>query len=378
MVISSALSDSRVHGRWRLRKRLGEEGGVEFWAADGQPRGSRWLVLAFPAAHLVADSPARGAALLEATAGADPHLATARGWCPAGEGEPAILAYPSPGSFTVAALLSEEGGGPAVPDLLARLLLAETLAGIAAAHRLGLWHGLLGPASLWLAGAAPARLIADCPRDPRVVVVGCGATSLLVSSARATAVAAAASRPWAAPELRRGTTGPAADLWAAAAIMRALVAAPSSELEELLATLQAARPETRPESAEAAAAARELALCGLAAWRPIVPPPSRPLDLPAALPRERWLVPLAPHPRSRAAAATAPPKRAPAERWSLWRATQGPVLGALRPFTPRPLSPFAAAGREGAAMGLWLSLAPTAIAGILSALLALTLLLAVR
>jgi len=211
------------------------------------------------------------------------------------------------------------------------------------------------------------------------VVVGCGAHALLGPTARAATVAAAAAGPWAAPELRRGTSGPAADLWAVGAVVRALVAGPSPELEELLDALQARHPEGRPGAAEAAAAARELALCGLAAWRPTAPPPPRRPELPAALRRERWLPPTPARPRPRLEATLARPPQAPTERWSLWRSAHGSTLGTLQPFAPRPLTPFAAAGRNGAAaMGLWLSLAPTALAGILSALLALTLMLAVR
>jgi hypothetical protein len=258
------------------------------------------------------------------------------------------------------------------------LLLAEALAGLAAAHRRGLWHGLLGPGSLWLGGAAPARLIADCPRDPRVVVVGCGAASLLGRGARAAALTTAAAGPWAAPELRRGRTGPAADVWAVGAVVRALVAGPSPELGELLDRLQAAQPEARPGAMEAEAAARELALAGLAAWRPLAPAPPRRPELPAPQPRERWLLPAATCTLPRGEPASEAPRRSPAKRWSLWRPASSPAIGVLRPFGPRRLSPFASAGRDGAgATGLWLSLAPTALAGILSALLALTLLLAV-
>jgi len=302
------------------------------------------------------------------------HLALPRAWQPASGEEPASLALPAPGTWRVDALLPA-ASCPAPPELLGRLLLAELLDGLAAAHGRGWWHGLLTPQSLWLAGAPPDRLIADCPRDPRIVIVGCGVLAMLAPRAGAAAIARV-SREWLAPELRAGAEpGPTADVWAAGAVARALLPSAGAELESLLAELQAARPELRPSAATAAASARDLALAGLAAWQRYAPPPPRLVPSPA---------PLLPAPSARrqsaaaggagsAPAALAQREGLAATSWKLRPPSSRTGLGAL---TPMPFVSRPAAGAP--APALWLSMAPTAMAGILSVLLAMALLFAAQ
>ena len=359
---------------------LGEEAGAARWIGEPQPERARRLSLAIPASDLAADAEERAAALVTAVTGpVHAHYALPRAWQPAGGGRPATLALPAPGAWRADALLPAPGGF-APPELLCRLLLAELLDGLAAAHASGWWHGLLAPGSLWLAGAPPERLIADCPRDPRVVVVGCGVLALLAPRARAAAIARA-PRDRVAPELRRGgEPGPAADVWAAGAVVRALLpAGGGAELQPLLAAMQAQRPEARPAAAAALLDARELALAGFAAWQRGAPPPPRLVPSPA---------PLLPAPGSRPR--TSPPFETAAmrsatigseagasagssPRWTLQLPSSRTAIGLLppMPFVGRPLA--AAPGHA-----LWLSMAPTAMAGILSVLLAMALLFAAR
>ena len=378
-----------------LTETLGEEAGAalsigepsaeaigESHAATGDPPAMpvRWLRLTLPAADLAPDAEERAAALVAAADSAErhsSHLAMPHSWRPPCGGRPGTLALPVPGSWRAEALLPASGCAP-VPELLCRLLLAELLDGVAAAHRRGWWHGLLTPGSLWLAGAPPERLIADCPRDPRVVLVGCGVLAMLTPRARGAALARA-PRTWLAPELRRGgepgPLGPEADVWAAGAVVRAMLAYGGGELASLLDELQAARPDARPSAAAAAASARELALAGFAAWQRGAPPPPRLVPS---------LAPLLPAPGSRPRAkpafdagderpAGARREAAADTRWTLLPPSSRSGIGALpaMPFVQRPLA-------AGPAPGLWLSMAPTAMAGILSVLLAMTLLLAAQ
>jgi hypothetical protein len=352
---------------------VGEEAGAALSISQPLADGERWLLLALPARQLAGDAAERAAALLAEGLAGEAHLALPRAWQPPVDGRPATLALPAPGSWRADSLFADDVR-MRPPELLCRLLLAEALTGIAAAHGRGLWHGLLAPTSLWFAGASPERLVADCPRDPRVVVVGCGILSLFDDEAQA-ALTAAAPRRWLAPELLRGARpGPAADLWSAGAIARALLAdGTSGELVALLDELQATEPRARPAAAGAAARARDLALAGLARWQRSSPPPPRLVPTPAPL----FAAVAARHAaRETAAVATAPPPApAGATRWA-------PALPARAPGALRPLLPFFGrlAGDPRVSAGapaLWLSLAPTAMAGILSVLLALALLLAV-
>jgi hypothetical protein len=370
--------------RWRLMERLGDEAGARLTEVAETGDGPRWLLLELPAAELGSGVEESAAALVasgvRATVGeAEPHLALPRLWLPPdpAAGTPAGLAVPRPGRFRATALLEHLGGG-GLPELLGRLLLAETLAGLAAAHRLGLWHGLLGAGSLWLAGAPPARLIADCPRDPKVSVVGFGVLALLTRRARAVAIEAAATAGLPlAPEVRSGQPGPLADVWAAAGLARALLAGESAPLDRLLAAMQQPRPELRPSAEEAAVTARELALAGLASWRRGAPCEQGPLPAPPAarrweprLPAPSRRPPVDGQPDGRQAEARVRQASPPAPRWA------PPVLRHVTPGGLRPFAPLGAAGST--PMGLWLSLAPTALAGILSVLLAVALLFAVR
>ena len=375
------LSRSPIAG-WSAQP-LGEEAGASLWIGELQPNelkssSGRVLRLAIDGNDLADDAEERTTALIAAAP--EPHLALPRTWQPpSGDGR-ATLTLPAPGAWRVDALLPAPGR-LAPPELLCRLLLAELLDGLAAAHRHGWWHGLLMPGSLWLAGAPPERLIADCPRDPRVVVVGCGVLSLLAPRARAAAIARA-PHDQAAPELRRGgEPGPAADVWAAGAIVRALLPAGcgATELHALLDAMQAVRVEARPAAAAAGSTARELALAGFAAWQRGAPPPPRLVPSPA---------PLLPAPGSRprsspsietavmssaAASREAGASAGSSARWTLQAPSARTGLGLLppMPFAGRPLA-------VGPAPALWLSMAPTAMAGILSVLLAMALLLAAQ
>jgi hypothetical protein len=355
--------------RWRASERLGDEAGAALWA--GESRGRSWLAFEIAPELLGDDASSRAAALVAAGEGTDRHLALPGSWHPPAGGQPARLVLSRPGERAVAAMRPHAEAGQ-LPELLCRLLLAEALDGLAAAHRRGFAHGLLTPASLWLAGASPERLVADCPRDPRVAIVGCGVLSLLCSSARAAAVAAAVKRGVAvAPELRRGAdvgdAGAAADLWALGTIVRALSPAPAPELDRLLSTLGALRPDGRPSAEEAGRAARELALAGLADWQRTAPviPRLAPEVAPIAVRRARP-TPVAP---DRAMSSS----RRSATSSQVWRPPLPAPAGYLSPFAP-----FGARLTAGvqAPPALLLSMAPTAVAGVLSVLLALALVFA--
>jgi len=356
---------------WRPGECLGDEAGAALWAGDS--RGRAWLAFDIAPELLDEHAERRAAVLVAAGEGSDRHLALPVSWQPAAAGEPARLFALRPGSRAVADLRPHAEAGP-LPELLCRLLLAEAIDGIATAHRRGLSHGLLTPASLWLAGAAPERLVADCPRDPRVAVVGCGVLSLLRPSARAAAVAAAVERGVAvAPELRRGAdvadAGAAADLWALAAILRVLSSAPTPELERLLSALGAPRPADRPTAAESGSAARELALAGLADWQRTAP------VIPRLAPEVAPIAVRNPRPRTAAPLAATPSSRRSATSSHVWRPALPVPAGYLSPFAP-----FGARLPVGvqAPPALLLSLAPSAVAGVLSVLLALALVFAAR
>jgi hypothetical protein len=219
----------------------------------------------------------------------------------------------------------------------------------------------LTPACCYLAGAAPLRLVRDCPRDPKLLVVGCGVGSLLEGPQPAPAVADREASPWLAPEVRGGARpDPASDLWAAAAIVRRLLAAggvtPADRLAALLGSLQST-PLRRPSASSAAAAARELALAGLASWD------------------ARRTARSSPAPVARAAARE-PDVHSPEEAGPL------AVGGGSSPWRPLAAwrSPLASPlhGRLGSSgartLGVWMTLAPPAVAALLCGLLTLALL----
>jgi hypothetical protein len=371
---------SRLAAEGWSAEQLGEEAGAALSIGEPWPERGRWLLLAVPAIDLAANAEERVAAMVAAASDEAPsHWALPRVWQPPDDDQPATLALPAPGPWRVDALLPGPGT-LAPPELLCRLLLAELLDGLAAAHRRGFRHGLLTPGSLWLAGAPPERLVADCPRDPRVVIVGCGVLAMLAPRARAAAIARA-PRDRVAPELRRGDEpGPAADVWAAGAVVRALLpAGGGAEMQPLLDAMQAARADARPTAEAAAVTARDLALAGFAAWQRGAPPPPRLVPSPA---------PLLPAPGSR-------PHASPAiETVALRSAAASGAAGGSPRWTLQPpssrgslhtgvglLPPMPFVGRPPAAApahGLWLSMAPTAMAGILSVLLAMALLFAAQ
>jgi hypothetical protein len=406
----SVLALSGVAAEASPAERLGEEAGAALWIGEPQPDRGRWLVLELSANDLASDAEERAGALVAAAAerascasaaeaserdgarerqsreagecagartahSGDAHLALPRTWRPPGGADPATFALPAPGAWRVDALLPT-ASCPGPPELLGRLLLAELLDGLAAAHRRGWWHGLVTPQSLWLAGAPPERLIADCPRDPRVVIVGCGVLAMLTPRAQAAAIARA-PREWVAPELRRGAEpGPTADVWSTGAVARALLPSPSPELGSLLDELQASRPEARPAAAAAMASARELALAGLAVWQRGAPPPPRLVPSPA---------PLLPAPGSRRGSAASPAGSASHSAAMPMRREVAVQSWRLRPPSTRTaaptLAPLPFVGRPAGgapAPALWLSMAPTAMAGILSVLLAMALLFAAQ
>jgi hypothetical protein len=320
----------------------------------------------------------------------------------------------SPG--TLEDLLAAAGEHPCPePELLCLLVLAETLGELATAHALGAWHGRLEPRSLRLCGAPPGALLAGSPRDPRLLLSGCRRPSGEGGAGTMTGVPPSAV-PWSPPESRRGEPGgPAADLWAAAAMVAALLrglrCAPSPELGRLLASLQAPRPSSRPRAEEAGRRARELALRALAAWderrRPAAageaadevryaPPTSQRLDASQLLDAGRLgdtseLVDArqlgdAGHPAGSGASHFADPHRRardaarrtdrPGAAWRVPRPGRWLGVGAVGPGRWQPLgglAPFTGGGRDSRA--LWVALAPSAAAGLLCALLAAVLLL---
>jgi len=257
-----------------------------------------------------------------------------------------------------------------VPELLCRLLLAETLGALCREAELGRCHGLLTPSSLRLAGAPPARLVSDCPRDPRVQLAGCGEAAAMSVEARRAAVAALGDTSWVASEARGGAVPSlSGDLYAIGAIVRALLGGTHVRpaFERLLEALGAARPETRPSLEQATARARELALEGLAAWqRTRAPEP----PVSAAEPAVAEVEP----PRLR-------PRPQPELRRATFEWTPPPDLPLPRhialPITetmPRAAVAAPAVATPPASPPLWLVLAPTAAASLLSALLAAALL----
>jgi hypothetical protein len=197
--------------------------------------------------------------------------------------QPRAAASPGP-SPTVEDLIAAAAEQPCdEPELLCLLVLAECLGALAELHAGDGRCGGLTPRSLALTGASPVQLLRGCPRDPRLRLVAAGAdggaperrtrpagaTTAERGGAAETSVRPAA--PWCPPELVHGG-GPtaASDVWGAAAVARALLRAlrqcPSPPLAALLAALQAETPELRPFARTAAAGARRLALLALAAW----------------------------------------------------------------------------------------------------------------
>lgn len=306
-------------------------------------------------------------------------------------------ARPVPATF--ADLLAAAASVPcAQPELLALLVLAGCLAALDVLHARGASHGLLAPGWVLLAGAAPARLLSECPRDPAVRLFGCGVAAALDPVSRRRARQAIG--PFLAPELdprravaatrsRAGHGVAAADLWGAAALTRALLATQVTEppaeadpdgvaagLERLLASLQAHDPARRPAAASSSARCRELALRALADWE-------RRRALAGAAVRYA-----APTRRQRAGGgvgqrgARAGDRRdsSPPGSAAPWQ-TRPVALARERsdaPPIPSPGAPVIAAavpasGSAGARAS-WLALVPFVLAGLLSLLLAVTLL----
>jgi hypothetical protein len=305
---------------------------------------------------------------------------------PAPGGRPAGAGSEAGSVASLADLLAAASGAPcARPELLCLLVLAELLACLADLHRQGRCHGLLTPGWVLLGGAPPARLLADCPRDPVVRLAGSGIASALGGPARQ-AVAQAEGGRWRPPEQAHGAApSAAADLWAAGGMARRLLAAQIGEelggadprtvaarLAGLLARLQSPDPERRPATAEAAALCRELALRALSAWE-------RSRSLPAAG-ELRYAPPV--QRRQVGGAADGRGAGAGGQRGRQSRQRRPVAVARARsaghawgvPGVAALVSgpPAAAAGWRGAS---WLSLVPSLIAGLLSLLLAAALLL---
>lgn len=301
---------------------------------------------------------------------------------------------------TLADLLAAAAGVPcAQPELLALLVLDGCLGALRDLHARGEVHGLLSPGWVLLAGAAPARLLSECPRDPAVRLFGGGVSAALdpVVLRRARE----ASGRFVAPELdpRRAAAptrapadldGAAADLWSAAALARALLATQvveppeqadpggvAARLEGLLASLQVHDPARRPATSHAAALCRELGLRALSDWEARREGPDAGVRYAAPTRRQRagggagqrgvragdrrvssppgcaasWEIRPVALARERSDARTDAPPGAPA------------------------LAPADPASGPAEARASWLALVPSLLAGLLSLLLAVTLLL---
>ena len=341
-------------GAWRREVATGSPRLLEPLAVEAAP-GALWV--AYPLPDLARPG-RRAAAPLEGAAS------------PAALPVPIPSAAPTPlAAAPFADLLAVAGSvACAQPELLCLLVLAGCLAALADLHAQGRAHGLLGPGWLLLAGAAPARLLAECPRDPAVRLFGCGVAAALAPGRRCR---------------------PEDDLPLAAAHVRALLATQVSEpaaeaaadsvparLARLLAALQAPDPGHRPSAARAAAVARELVLRALAEWE-------ERRDRVAA--RVRYA---APDPRQRAGGGTgrhgvraggradrAPGDgEAPRQLGSVAIAREWSDARADRPGGMPALALGPAEGPV-ERVGSWVALAPSLLAALLSLLLAVTLLL---
>jgi hypothetical protein len=221
------------------------------------------------------------------------------------------------------------------PELTCLLVLAELLTALADLHAEGKAHGILAPGLVLLGGASPARLLAECPRDPAVRLVGAGMGS---------------------PCGGHGAPSAEGDLRAAGALAAALLAAQSAWAESgarepeavtprlagLLAVLQSPRSRGRATAREAASLGRELALQAMAGWER-----SRPDPLVDARP-------------------IAGLRYSPAAPWHL--------VGAAHAGNRRD-GGRAAAPCDRERRGSWLALAPSLLAGLLAALLGAVLML---
>jgi len=287
----------------------------------------------------------------------------------------------------------------AQPELLALLVLGGCLAALAELHARGASHGLLAPGWVLLAGAAPARLLSECPRDPAVRLFGCGVAAALDPAARRRA--REATGRFLAPELdpRRAAAatrppadlgGAAADLWSAAALARALLAAqvaePLSEadpdgvaagLDRLLTSLQSHHPTRRPAAALAATRCRDLSLRALADWE-------RRRELTAV--GVRYAAPTRRHRAGggvgqRGARAGDRRVSSPPGCAAPWQTRPVALARERSDARPDPLPGAPALGAAAHERGFveagssWLALVPFLLAGLLSVLLAVTLLL---
>ena len=276
----------------------------------------------------------------------------------------------APGPATLADLIAIAATVPCPhPELLALLVLAGCLETLRELHDRGQCHGLLAPAWLLLTGAPPARLLAECPRDPAVRLFGCGVAAALAPAHR---------------------VRPEEDLRCVASHVRALLAtqvcepageaAPGSvaaRLDRLLTALQTPGPARRPTAAVAAVTARELALCALAEWDERRQGAGSRVRYAATAPRHRVgggtgqrgaragdrVVP-APG-TDEAERPTRPVALAPRERSD---ARAKPTAGVPALAAGLAAEPFERGGA-------WLALVPSVLAGLLSLLLAVTLLL---
>ena len=308
---------------------------------------------------------------------------------------------PQPVPATFDDLLAAAATVPcAQPELLALLTLAGCLAALSDLHARGASHGLLAPGWVLLAGAAPARLLSECPRDPAVRLFGCGVAAALDRDALQRA--REASGRFLAPELdpRRAAaaarspadpgSAAAADLWGAAALTRALLATqvvePPAEadpdgvaarLARLLASLLADDPARRPSAALAAALCRDLAVRALADWG-LRREPDR-AGVRYAAPTRRHRAGGGVGQRGARAGdrrVSSPPGCAAS--WETRPVALARERSDARPDPPPGVPALAAAepaGWSADARPSWLALVPFLLAGLLSMLLAVTLLL---
>ncbi|RMH21814.1 MAG: hypothetical protein D6696_04745, partial [Acidobacteria bacterium] len=255
-------------GRWRVVAVAADALGT-FCEVEDRQRGARGVARILPLGGWQRRVVARLRDELQAAARLrHEHLLAARELILERDRRRAVAIRPRVAGVSAGELLrAAEGRG--VPPQLVLTLLTQLLGALVALHERGLVHGRIHPDSILLAERTAAMLLADPSRDPRLRLVDVGLAGWFGTGAPP-------AGPWGAPELAgdAGRLSPAADVYAAGAVARALVAGSLSGplpplaagVARLLDALCDRRPTERPTSAAARITARELALAELAAW----------------------------------------------------------------------------------------------------------------